>query len=234
MKAPRYRDHFWYAGSKVQRFVVYGKRYALSGHGAEVRRFLRAVDGFLERVERRADLFTLRSEFRKILARPAIPGLIWCIGWESGWTLLIAIWLLGKVRNRQTISVLDECIAHPDVRVRRHTAKALLRMGAWSQLHDMGERDPDPVVRRWAAYAERPPQDFRTRLSRFVGHEAGLAATAAQPAPSSAEVFLAVTPGAGLPPRRPWFLRRILERIRRLVRGDVATATDVAKPKGSH
>jgi hypothetical protein len=192
------------------------KRYAMTGPDLAVRRFLEELGQHFRRTPLAGSLFPFRRDFRLIECDEPVAGLLWWVLHYHGLTRKVAIWLLGRIRHGCDVSVIANCQGDADPRVRRHAAKALSRLAAWGALRDIAAIDPDAVVRRIAEHASQPPAEFRSRLSRFLKEEVKAAALATgEPSP----LLVNATIGVGLPPKSSWFIRRILERIRRLVRG---------------
>jgi HEAT repeats len=160
-------------------------------------------------------LITFRQEFRRIANWPRVHAMITCLNQPDEETVRLAIWLLGRKHARYGIPLIVPCSHSPDVRVRREAARALRRLGAWSELRAIYEFDTDEQVLR-IALPERP-KPFEQRLSRFTGD-----APEEVPAARHSRVmsfFARVPIGPGKMPNTPEYIRTILERIHRLVHG---------------
>jgi hypothetical protein len=222
MHALRYRDQVEWFGrpSAGYAFRIDKKRYVMKGTDVKLHRFLQKLEVFLGRTASPCSLLSFRGDFRAILADEPIPEMLWCVVFGKGLSRRIATWLLGRVRYHRGVAVLaTHCQYEADPALRRQVAKAFLRLEAWSQLRDMAALDRDPIVRRIAASASRPPAAFQGRLSRFLNEDVKASAVPAGPRRERPTFFVNATPGVGLPPKSPWFIRMILERIRRLVHG---------------
>jgi hypothetical protein len=158
-----------------------------------------------------------RAEFREILRQEPIVGLARCVRDDDGASCRLAIWLLGKLGGKVAIGVVAARRYDPDARIRRRVVKALLRMGAWRQLREMAREDPEPVIRRIAAYAERSPTDFNRRMSHFVQHNARRRDSGGPRSSEQQLVCLTNSIGGGRPPKSRFRIRAILEHIRALV-----------------
>jgi hypothetical protein len=220
MNAPHFRFRWHERLAGAGRVLRIGKkRYVVNGPSQVALRFLDQFDLYLQRAAGPVSLLPFRHDFRLIEYYEPVVGLMWWAERGAGPCRKIAIWLLGRIPYGCDVSVLARCRFDADFRVRRHAAKALWRMGAWAALRDLAADDPDRVVRRIAEHAARPPTDFATRLSRYLRDEVHAQALASRPRRERPRLYLKATPGVGLPPKSPWFIRMILERIRRLVHG---------------
>jgi hypothetical protein len=220
MNAPHFqlRWHERFLGE--YRVLRVGAKYrVVNGPSRAALRFLDQFDVYLQRAAGPVSLLPFRRDFRLIEYYEPVVGLMCWADRGEGPCRTIAIWLLGRIRPLRDVSVIARC-HNADPHVRRHAAKALWRMEAWALLRELAADDPDPVVRRIAEHAARPPADFQSRLSRYVRDEVHSKALEELPRRERLQLYLNAVPGVGLPPKSPAFIRMILERIRRLVRGD--------------
>ena len=204
-------------------FQLLGKRYVMSGHDRAVVRFLDGLGDRLrgaEQAGQRLTLLQFRDDFQAIIENRPIPGLVLTIHFAPRQSRRIAVWLLGRIGNRQTVSVVSLCTADPDVATRRAAVQALRRLSAWAMLRRIAVQERDPVIRRLAAAAERPPADFSDRLARYVRHDVDGEVRESEEPATRISLEVNAQPGSGLPPKTSWFIRRILEHIRWLVGRD--------------
>jgi hypothetical protein len=200
-----------------------GKRYRMSSRDHAAVRFLKELAirlRYVDEFSQRQTLLTFREDFKAITADRPIPGLVWSIHYLPPRARRIALWLLGRIGNKQTASVVSHCVEDPDIATRRTAVQALRRLSAWATLRRIAQQERDPVIRRLAAAAERPPAEFAGRLERFVRNDVDEAETQSDDEPDRIALAINVQPGSGLPPKSPWFIRRILEHIRWLVGHD--------------
>jgi hypothetical protein len=104
--------------------------------------------------------------------------------------------------------------------VRKHVAKALRRVEAWSRLDEMANAYPDDAAIQWFAKAPLTHRPFRERLSRYVqsvdDSHAGEVST-----PSRMPYWARESSWDYTPPKSIRFIRRMLRRIRHWVRWGV-------------
>ncbi len=153
---------------------------------------------------------------REIERADAAAGLIWCTKLHFPELNRLAIWLLGRSGGTLGAASVIEFYRHPDVRMRREVARALVRMRAWRELDHMAAIDSDPQVR---APGHTP------RKKDFAARFAALAASGITPAqhsesPGPMPLVWDVAPDAGRPPKNASWIRAILERIHRLLGGE--------------
>jgi hypothetical protein len=171
-------------------------------------------------------LLALRKDFRAIQAKRPIPGLVWCIARGDSGTRRLAIWLLGRVGNRYTASVVAALSHDSDVRVRKEVVKALRRLKASAELREIAARENDPIIRRIASSAEVPPREFSERMAKFLDNDVAVVEQPDAADSGAKPLYVNTTIGDGVPPRSRWYMRLILEHIRWLVGRNV--------PKCSH
>jgi hypothetical protein len=129
----------------------------------------------------------------------------------------VCIWLIGKCRNRFRLYGIPEFRDDPSPQVRKHVAKALFRLEAWSLLDEMARTYPDEVAIQHFATAAVARRPFGERLSHFVetvdDSHAGEVAT-----PSRMPFWALERSWDYTPPKSALLIRRMLRRIRHWVR----------------
>ncbi len=153
---------------------------------------------------------------REIERADAAAGLIWCLQLRFPELNRLAIWLLGRSGGTLGATEVVAFYRHADVQMRREVARALMRMRAWSELRHMAIIDTDPQVRRLATPAKK--REFATRFAALAA--AGVTPARQSPAPGPMPLVWNVSSDAGRPPKPGWWLRQVLERIHRLLRGE--------------
>ena len=120
--------------------------------------------------QRQPVLLQFRSMLREIEQADAAAGLIWCTKEPFPELNRLAIWLLGRSGGTLGASSVIEFYRHPDVRMRREVARALVRMRAWVELAHLATIDSDSQVRRLATPSQEKEVCHSTcRLDR-PGH----------------------------------------------------------------
>jgi len=201
-----------------EQFTYQGKKYSTCGHHLKLRAFLNSVVRFCqgERIEfRSVSLFCFREDFRRIIRQAPIPSLIWCLLYGKGEIRQLVIWLFGRIRNRRTANVIYDWGKNEGPAIRKETAKALRRMGAWGQLRELGEREQNPRV--LAYVMERATVPFDHRLGRFVENVRQLEPIGGDTAPVVSQLVASSPLDEGKPPKSEWMIGTILQRIRRFV-----------------
>ena len=186
----------------------------------QVARFLRNLAAYFrdcaDASRPQADLLEARDEFRQIIATRPLAGLALALHQGDGVTKRLAIWLLGKCDARLATSLIVDYRENPDPKVRRAVARALRRLGAWSDLKWFELNDPDTSIQRLATVLAQRPRAFSDRLRQFAGPPSQVAESqdrfeSRMPLVWDANHF------DGKPPKPAWLIRRILERIRQAV-----------------
>ncbi|WP_442485376.1 hypothetical protein [Aeoliella sp. SH292] len=190
-----------------------------------VERFLRRLGHYRNLLTRydllRADwLLAFRADFRKILRNRPQGGIESFLAASplDHPSFGIAIWLLGRCASRQTSEVLDQLPVDEDVRLRRHYVRALHRVESWPRLRQIARRHPgDPYVKR--LLRRNSLDTFARRVSRFAQHvdrsyESDAAMASRMP------LWFRDTEWIETPPKDPSWIRELLERIKRWVRGE--------------
>jgi hypothetical protein len=133
----------------------------------------------------------------------------------------IAIWLWGKCADRFRLYGLSAFCYDGSPIVRKHVAKALRRLEAWSLLDEMAAAFPDDERIRWFATAPISHGPFAERLANFKRNvddsHAGEVVT-----PSRMPFWAAERSWDFTPPKSVRLIRRMLRRIRRWVRWGVS------------
>jgi hypothetical protein len=192
--------------------------------------FLVNLNRFVSQATKRISLLPFRKDFRKILTDSPIAALVWFVAFGDGVSARIAVWLLSQLHYPRAVGMLIAYGQHADdPALRRRVAQAFRSLRAWQQLREMASVDNDPIVRRVAGSAVKPPTAFPERLSKFLHEEVRTKVAQSTGDQTRPALFLNATPGVGRPPRRPWFIRLILHRIHQLVRGD--TEAEPSRPK---
>lgn len=130
----------------------------------------------------------------------------------------IAIWLLGRRALRIDHLGLFEYALNASPAGRRHAARALRRVEAWEKLRTLAKLSPDDPKIRWYAYTPVAKRNFDERLRNFAEHvDHSHAAEGALP--SRMPLWFANFDWVRHPPKPAEFIRRLLQRIHRLVHG---------------
>ncbi len=163
-------------------------------------------------------LLPFRDDFRHIMSYRPCAGLREFLGVcpPEHPTFLIGVWLLGHCATSQATYILDELPVGGSSKARRHFARALRRVECWPRLRRLATDYPDDLQLA-AMVSESPGDSFRNRLSRFSqhvdrSHEAEAAAASQMP------LWFRDSHWAVTEPKRPAWIRLILERIRQWVR----------------
>ncbi len=161
-------------------------------------------------------LFASRAEFRHIASARRISGLIECLKQGDPELVRLTIWLMGRTRAASaTWAIAPFFRESASDRMRYEVARALRRLGAWAELRTMARGEPHPRVRRLAAAPA--PKSFDRRFERFACRVRSVATGIMDRQPMPLVVRRPFGPGRR--PKAPEFIRAILERIQRLVRG---------------
>lgn len=200
-----------------------GRRFTLQPFDTATRRFLREVAEAwtASRVSTsQLRLLSFRNEFREIQRKRPIPGLVWrATHVGSPEEVRCAVWLLGLCESIQSMPVILALSDHPDAAVRAEVARSLRRLRAWVELETMAQNDPDLRVRQIAS--SRPPGSYRDRLSRYMEGNVKRFREVKSPRPRPAMPFWTILSSyTPRPPKPRAVIRRLLEHIRHLVRGN--------------
>jgi hypothetical protein len=132
----------------------------------------------------------------------------------------LAVWLWGKCADRFRLYGFSAFCNDPSAQVRKHVAKALRRLEAWTLLAEMAAANPDDARIQWFANTPTTHRSFPERLKNFARNvdnsHAGEVVT-----PSPMPFWRRERDWEGRSPKSAWYIRLMLWRIRRWVRGDV-------------
>jgi hypothetical protein len=158
-------------------------------------------------------LLSYRARAREVVQSPPRALLVYVAGEATNPAVQrAAIWLRGRCRGSLGTASLARLWTSADVGLRKEITRAFKRMEAWDYLRVIETSEPNPRIRRLATQSTR--RAFAVRLARFLARikrrEVG------HPAP----LFISdeCDPTGGRPARPRWYIRRILEHIRWLVR----------------
>jgi hypothetical protein len=133
----------------------------------------------------------------------------------------VAIWLWGKCADRFRLYGLSAFCYFPSSIVRKHVAKALRRLEAWSLLDDMAAAFPGDERIRWFANASISHGPFAERLANFKCNVDDSHAREVV-TPSRMPFWAAERAWDLTPPKSVHLIRRMLRRIRHWVRWGVS------------
>jgi hypothetical protein len=184
----------------VEEDVRTGKPFWLLPFRAAFRRHFQGVDYRFHE----GQLQTLRF-YLATCPRPMIP---------------ICISLMARCADRFRLYELKQFCHDPSPEVRKHLAKALRRLEAWTLLDEMAAAYPGNDAIQWFARAPTSRRSYAERLARYVGSVDASHADKAV-GPSRMPYWSLYNPWQGTPPKSVLFIREILLRIRRWVRGGI-------------
>src|SRR5262249_34928522 len=81
--------------------------------------------------------------------------------------IAICVWLVGEFSNRAYLYELKTFRRDPSPQIRRHVAKALRRLEAWSYLREMAAANRDDARIQWFATAPTLHASFAKRLENY-------------------------------------------------------------------
>jgi hypothetical protein len=208
------------------RFRYRGRSFRVTRH--DVRSIKVLVALFESRPRGEVDPYWLvshRADLRRILAHVS-PATLALITRRSRVLPFrrFAIWLLGRTGGKLGTSSLSDAALTDHVVLRREAVRALKRKQAWSALREISQCDPDERVRVLARQTR--PHDYVERLAGYLGDVAPRAVPQTRPA---LIVATDLRSRPGRPPKSPYFIRYVLERIRWLVHGSHARSPKRAK-----
>ncbi len=196
------------------RYRINGKSYYLFASDREAIRRLKNIYLHLPQEPNPFWLLQFRDEIRAIVNVAPRTLLTYVILTCPDATFLkLAIWMRGLCGGTFGAPLLLHIAADKPNDIQLQVARALQRMGAWAQLHEMAH---------WPSLSETdsrflPPKvrpQYASRLQRFLLNVNSV--TVGKP---SSEVFLAEQAGflRGQPAKPLWLIRLVLDRIRFLV-----------------
>jgi hypothetical protein len=135
--------------------------------------------------------------------------------------IAVCIWLLGEFSDRRHLHELKTFRHDPSPQIRRHVAKALRRLEAWSYLREMAAAYPGDARIKWYAAAPTTHAPFVERLRNFKRSvDDSRAADVATP--SRMPFWTSVRFWERTPPKSAAYIRRMLRRIRFWVRREAS------------
>jgi hypothetical protein len=163
-------------------------------------------------------LVPFRPQFRHAIQNEAAPALRYYLASCPPEMTPLAVWLLGRCADSCRLYDLPDFARDASPVVRRHAARALRRLEAWSQLEDVARLFPNDRRLQWYAYAtiiKRPHSERLRSFTQFV--DASNAAAAA--GPSRMPLWFGDLDWIRRPPKSGAYIRRLLMHIHRLVHG---------------
>jgi hypothetical protein len=132
----------------------------------------------------------------------------------------LAVWLRGRRGGTIGTPIIACLYRTTDFTLRKEVVRALQRMHAWAPLRRIEACEGEPRIRRLAG--QRPARTYASRMGQFLQQVAPRKLPLSSPVLHERE---GLNLHGGLPPKSPSFIRAVLERIRRLVRGERAVLT---------
>src|SRR3954469_24466337 len=200
-------------------------RHAMkSSHTDRIYHLLKTVESdLLERTRRPADMRTAtwllkyRVNFRWVIQFGLLEPIKLYVADCPREMLPVAVWLWGRCANRFRLYGLSAFVNDPSPVVRKHLAKALRRLEAWTLLNEMAAAHPDDEKVQWFATARTSHRVFADRLQNFM--TAVDSSRAEEVTLKSRMPFWSKDQSwERTPPTSVLFIRRMLVRIRRWVR----------------
>jgi hypothetical protein len=163
-------------------------------------------------------LLPRRPLFRSMNRASAAPALRYYLLSCSRELKPVVVWLLGRSTQPSQLYGLSAFAQDESPIVRRHAARALRRLEAWSSLTEAARRFPDDRRLQWYAHASIIKRPYEERLRNFAQFvDSSKAAEAA--GPSRMPLWFADLDWLRRPPKSVEYIRRMLRRIHRLVHG---------------
>lgn len=163
-------------------------------------------------------LVSFRREFRRLLSDQPIAGLILGLVYGNVETRRLCLWLLGRCGNSRAIHAVRVFTTHSRRDIRLAAVQALRRLRARAELTEIAARDPDRWIRHYAAAATS--RSFEAHLVRFLKDDARRVPRREHQTAARMPLVWNVPNLDGQPPKPTHLIRAILERIRRLLRGN--------------
>ena len=211
------RPRFGFPAKRDFCFRLRGRRYCVGSSGKRTLKLLTEFYGTATACADPSWPFPLREKIRQVQALNWRSVLSYVVQLTHDPTLrLLAIWLRGRCGGSLGTSSLARFAAHRDDQTRKEVARALKRMGAWVQLREIADNDTSERIRRMATM--QPLRPYRDRLADFSNRLPRLEVTSVKrPLFLSPELDVR----QGRPPKSRSVIRMILERIHRLVAGQL-------------
>jgi hypothetical protein len=195
-----------------------GRRYRVGVHGISAMQLVidmaNASGGELS--EPRA-LLAFRRRVREVMAAPPRAVLAYFAAQTNDPACRrLAIWLRGRCRGTLGTLMFWRLWADAELSLRRELTRAFKRMDAWHYLRRIEEDDPDPRIRQMAR--QPVPRSFDSRLLRFLNC---VHPTETPKGETTLFIHHEVDLDSGRPAKPRWLIRRLLEHIRALVRGQL-------------
>jgi hypothetical protein len=194
------------------RFRHRGKKYPLRRADTRMLDVLRNV-AWNPACQSTRGLLMLRPAIRRAMLCPS-PAVLSCVldTSDSPRVLRIVMWMLGKIGNPYATKSVAWHTGHADFSVRREAIRSLRRLHAWTELRRIAREHEDPKIRALAEPIS--PIAYADRLANFV-------ACGKKIQPSAETRQLVVDPHVEIahrhPPKSPWRIGLVLQRIHRLV-----------------
>ena len=214
-KTPHFRVPLW--PSSAYKFDFAGRRFAMGATDNAAHAFLHQLGQLFENAPSKDNpraLFKWRDDFRRILGSCSTAGLVRSVKQGSETEQRIAVWLLGRARDHSATCVVNAVVWHQPVAMRREAARALRRLGAWTELRWLAVNDPDERVRRIAT--PRPSRDFSSRLAEFKTEVTVQILPERKP---EFHLFTEINREVVVRPKSRDLIARLLHHIRLLIRG---------------
>jgi hypothetical protein len=195
------------------RFQVDGKQYRFHAGDIHVLEELAAILARRPHDPNPYWLLPLREQIRHIHAGAVLA---YAAGQTNHAALqCLAVWLRGRSGGKIGTPVIANLYRTTDFTVRKEVVRALQRMHAWAALRRIEWCEQSPRIHHLAR--QRPAKAYRSRMDRFLQQVAPCKLPLGSGRLHEQD---GLNLHGGLPPRSPTFIRAVLERIRRLVRGD--------------
>lgn len=194
-------------------FKLNGRRIRVQNSGVETLKLLLNIRDRLcqsdcspvrvRELVKRVEYLDCRHVLAHVIERTSDPGL-----------RTLAIWLRGRCRGKVGISGINAFRDDVRFQTRKEVARALQRMGAWSELREMAATETDPRIKRVATV--QPPKPYATRLANLTRH---LSKRIGRRSPRELFVSPEVDFEHGRPPKSVQLIRMILKRIHTVLAG---------------
>jgi hypothetical protein len=197
-------------------------------HSNAAQRFLTELSIYFTRVVKASDdprlrrtwLLPFRDDFRRMLSHETSAAARGYAAWGDARLRHVFIWLLSHSADRFRLRGISNYCNDLSPQVRKHVAKALRRLEAWSLLDEMARSYPEDPRIQWFASARVTRRPFSERLSSFVRSVDDSHADEVV-TPSRMPFWAAERSWDYTPPKSVLLIRRMLRRIRHWVRWGV-------------